>query len=393
MPLSDLTILDMSRVLAGPYCTQLFADLGASVWKLEPLHGDDTRTWGPPFVGGESAYFLSVNKGKQSFSVNLKDERGQKLIGQLAAQADILVENFKVGDLLRYGLDYTALSDLNPLLIYCSITGFGQTGPRAKEAGYDAAMQGMTGLMSITGETEGEPVKVGVAVIDVLTGLHAAVAILAALHERNHTGRGKHLDISLFEVGLASLVNQVQTTLITGRNPGRMGSAHPQLVPYQAFKAKDEYFVLAVGNDNQFKKLCQIIGQNGLSEDECFSSNEARVTHRQTLIPILSDVFIKETKSYWLNQLSSAGVPAMPVNTIGDALADPQSFARNLVQSYQHPLSGEIKTLKSPISQQELKPPPFLGEHTHSILQTLGLNDNELDTLERDGVIKRGRGK
>lgn len=391
MPLHDLTVLDMSRVLAGPYCTQLFADLGATVWKLEPLEGDETRGWGPPFVTHESAYFLSVNKGKQSFSLNIKDARGQTILRELAQKADILVENFKVGDLARYQLDYPSLADINPRLIYCSITGFGQTGPRAKEAGYDAALQGMTGLMSMTGEANGAPVKVGVAVIDVLTGLHAAVAILAALHERKTTGQGKHLDISLFEVGLASLVNQVQSTLITGQNPSRMGTAHPQLVPYQAFKAKDDYFVLAVGNDKQFGKLCEILGKPELASHEHFASNEARVKNRQELIHLLSDLFAQETKTYWLNTLNQQAVPAMPVNKLSEALADPQTAARQLIQNYQHPLGGEIKTIKSPLSQKASQPPPYLGEHTKSILQTLGLQDSELETLERDGVIKLGR--
>ncbi|MCA9836763.1 MAG: CoA transferase [Trueperaceae bacterium] len=387
MPLSDLIILDMSRVLAGPYCTQLFADLGATVWKLEPPQGDETRGWGPPFLAGESAYYLSVNKGKESFSVNLKDSRGQDLIKKLAQKADVLVENFKVGNLARYGLDYSSLKQHSPGLVYCSITGFGQTGPRAKEAGYDAAMQGMTGLMSMTGEAEGEPVKVGVAVIDVLTGLHATVAILAALHERQRTGKGKHLDISLFEVGLASLVNQVQTTLITGQSPARLGSAHPQLVPYQAFRAKDDYFVLAVGNDRQFAQLCQVIHEEHLAEDKRFMSNKARVENRQELIAHLSDIFEKRNKESWLTELIQAGVPAMPVNTLVEALQDPQTEARDLIQTYSHPKAGEIATLKSPIGHMPIKAPPLLGQHSRSILKILNLSDSYLDELEQSGVI------
>lgn len=388
MPLRDLIILDMSRVLAGPYCSQLFADLGATVWKLEPPHGDDTRAWGPPFIGGESAYFLSVNKGKQSFCVNIRDERGQELIRQLATKADILLENFKVGDLARYQLDYASLAKRNSRLIYCSITGFGQTGPRATEAGYDAAMQGMAGLMSITGEAAGEPVKVGVAVIDVLTGLHAAVAILAALHERSHSHKGVHLDISLFEVALASLVNQLQASLITGQNPVRMGSAHPQLVPYQAFKAQDDYLVIAVGNDQQFQKLCAVLGETGLAADPRFQSNEGRVVHRQELIARLAACLQSQSKAYWLEQLKRVGVPAMPINQITEVLADPQTEARALIQSYHHPSAGEVKTLRSPLSPKAPQAPPLFAEHSKSILEKLGLSEADLQVLEREGVIK-----
>lgn len=389
MPLSDLTVLDMSRVLAGPYCTQLFADLGATVIKLEPTYGDDTRTWGPPFIDGESAYFLSVNKSKKSLAVNLKDERGVTILKSLAAKADILVENFKVGDLARYELDYDSLKNLNERLIYCSITGFGQTGPRAKEAGYDAAMQGMSGLMSITGEPNGEPVKVGVAVIDVLTGLHASTAILAALHERNRTGQGKYIDISLFEVALASLVNQAQSTLMTGQNPSRMGSAHPQLVPYQAFKAKDDYFVIAVGNDEQFTRLCNTLKLTELATHSDYASNAQRVLNRDNLIKILENKLLQENKQHWLELLVAAKVPAMPVNKLSEAFADEQTQARGIIEEINHPLIGTYKSIKSPISVTASKAPPLLGQDSQVILESLGMTKEEIDQLEEAKVIKR----
>lgn len=389
MPLSDLTVLDMSRVLAGPYCTQLFADLGATVIKLEPTYGDDTRSWGPPFIEGESAYFLSVNKSKKSLALNLKDERAVTIIKSLAAKADILVENFKVGDLARYELDYDSLKTLNPKLIYCSITGFGQTGPRAKEAGYDAAMQGMSGLMSITGESNGEPVKVGVAVIDVLTGLHASTAILAALHERQRTGQGKYLDISLFEVALASLVNQVQSSLITGQNPSRMGSAHPQLVPYQTFKAKDDYFVIAVGNDDQFKRLCTSLKLTELATHSDYATNAQRVLNRDRLIASLEEKLAQETKQHWLELLVTANVPAMPVNKLSDVFTDEQTTARGLIKEITHPLIGTYKSIKSPISNRPSKAPPLLGQDSQAILESLGMTKEQIDQLEEAKVIKR----
>lgn len=394
MPALDkIQVLDMSRVLAGPYCTQLFADLGATVIKLEPLHGDDTRGWGPPFVEGESAYFLSVNKGKKSFAVNLKDERGQAILKDLAKQSDILVENFKVGNLARFDLDYDSLSGLNPELIYCSITGFGQTGPRATEAGYDAAMQGMSGLMSMTGSADGEPAKVGVAVIDVLTGLHAAVAILAALHERSTTGKGKHIDIALFDVALASLVNQVQSTLLTGQAPKRMGSAHPQLAPYQSFKAKDTYFVIAVGNDEQFRKLCDALDLAELWQDNRFKTNAGRVENRHELIAALNKKIETQNKTHWLELLKTYGVPAMSVNTLKEALEDEQVNARGLIQNVNHPLLGDYKSIKSPLTNDAPSTPPLQAEHTQEILQSLGLSQTTMDTLEREGVILRNTQK
>jgi crotonobetainyl-CoA:carnitine CoA-transferase CaiB-like acyl-CoA transferase len=391
--LHDIIILDLSRILAGPYCTQLLADLGATVWKLESPTGDDTRRWGPPFAESESAYYLSVNRGKKSIAINLKTSEGQKIVQNLAKRADVLVENFKVGDLARYGLDFSTLSKPNDKLIYCSITGFGQTGPRKDEPGYDAALQAMSGLMSITGETDGTPVKVGVAVVDILTGLHAAVAILAALHERHATQKGKYLDIALFDVALASLVNQAQATLMTGENPKRLGSAHPQIVPYQAFETSDGYFMLAVGNDVQYQRLCEVIEHTELWDDARFQTNTGRVEHRQELIERLSDVFKSKTKNDWLELCQKASIPASPINTLTEAFADVQTEQRNLIETLQHSLLGNLQMMASPFKASGSSSPiapPLLGQDTSDILQRiLGLNHDEVERLELANVIKQ----
>ena len=393
--LSGLNVLDLSRVLAGPYCTQLFADLGANVWKLESLTGDDTRRWGPPFAGGESAYYLSVNRGKKSLSVNLKDARGQALVRRLALQADVLVENFKVGDLARYGLDYASLSATNPRLVYASITGFGQTGPRAHEPGYDAALQGLGGLMSVTGEAEGPPVKVGVAVIDVLTGLHAAVGILAALQERGRSGLGQYLDVALFDVALASLINQAQSFLLTGATPTRLGSAHPQIVPYGGFEAADGWLMLAVGNDAQYRRVCDVLGAPELLEPR-FATNAGRVTHRDELLGSLKAIFKTRNRDVWLETFAAAGVPVTPVNTLAEAFADPQTAARGMTATLPHPRLGTVPTVSSPLRLSRTPavtgaPPPLLGEHRLELLQgVLGLSEAEVDELARAGVIGTG---
>ena len=393
--LSGLNVLDLSRVLAGPYCTQLFADLGANVWKLESLTGDDTRRWGPPFAGGESAYYLSVNRGKKSLSVNLKDARGQALVRRLALQADVLVENFKVGDLARYGLDYASLSATNPRLVYASITGFGQTGPRAHEPGYDAALQGLGGLMSVTGEAAGPPVKVGVAVIDVLTGLHAAVGILAALQERGRSGLGQYLDVALFDVALASLINQAQSFLLTGATPTRLGSAHPQIVPYGGFEAADGWLMLAVGNDAQYRRVCDVLGAPELLEPR-FTTNAGRVTHRDELLGSLKAIFKTRNRDVWLDTFAAAGVPVTPVNTLAEAFADPQTAARGMTATLPHPRLGTVPTVSSPLRLSRTlavtgAPPPLLGEHRLELLQdVLGLSEAEVDELAKAGVIGTG---
>lgn len=394
-PLTGIKILDLSRVLAGPYCTQMLADLGAEVWKLESFSGDDTRRWGPPFAAGESAYYLSVNRGKKSLAVDLKSERGQALVRQLAAKADIVVENFKVGDLARYGLDYSSLATLNPKLIYCSITGFGQTGDRANEPGYDAALQGLSGIMSVTGEADGAPVKIGVAWIDVLTGLHATVAILAALHERQTSDLGQHLDISLFDCALASLVNQAQSYLLSGAVPQRLGSSHPQIVPYGGFEASDDWLMVAVGNDVQYQRLCTLLRAPELWEDTRYQSNAGRVEHRAELLAALRTIFKQQPRELWLTRLNEANIPATPVNTIAEALADPQVEARGMLQAVSHSTIGDLPLVGSPFQHFSRTPagpvaaPPLLGENSASVLrELLGLSAEEIADLERTDVIK-----
>lgn len=391
--LSGLRIVDLSRILAGPYCTQVLADLGAEVWKIESLTGDDTRRWGPPFEAGESAYYLSCNRGKKSLAINLKNVRGQGIVRELAGYADVLVENFKVGDLARYGLDYASLAALNPQLIYASITGFGQSGPHAHEPGYDAALQGATGIMSITGEADGPPVKIGVAWIDILTGLTAAVGILAALREREQSGLGQFLDLALFDVGLAALINQAQSYLMTGASPGRLGSAHPQIVPYQAFEAEDGWFMLAVGNDEQYRRATEVIERPELWADPSLQTNAGRVLRRAELIPLLAATFGARPRRYWLERLRAAGVPATPVNTVAEAFADPQVTARGLLWSTLHPTLGALTTLANPLKlsrtpAQPSGPPPLLGEHTAAVIaEVLGYRVADVAELKRAGVI------
>jgi len=410
--LRDVLVLDLSRVLAGPYCTQLLADLGARVIKVEAPRGDDTRGWGPPFAGDQSGYFLSVNRGKESLAVDLKRPEGRAIVQRLAARADVLVENFKVGDLARYGLDPASLAGANPALIYASITGYGAQGPRAAEPGYDAALQAITGLMAMTGEAEGGPVKLGVAWIDVLTGLHAAVGVLAALHERARTGRGRHLELSLFEVGLASMVNQAQGALLTGAAPRRMGSAHPSIAPYQAFATADEPIMLAVGNDPQFARATAVLDLPEVADDPRFATNAARVEHRDELLPMLQRRLRSAGRAAWLERFQEAGVSATPVLDLPDALHDPQAAALGTVGRYRHPTAGEVPFVRSPLrhrrdlsgtgaADEVERPgtdtagatprPPRLGEHGAPLLrELLGLSDDEIAALARSGVVSLG---
>ena len=393
--LSDITVLDMSRILAGPFGTQILADMGATVWKIESPWGDDTRSWGPPFVGTESAYYLSANRGKKSLIVNLRDQRGQEIIQQLARKADILVENFRVGNLKRYGLDYESIQAVNPGIIYASVTGFGQTGPRAEEPGYDAALQGMTGVMSVTGEADGRPTKVGVAWVDILTGLHSTIGILAALHERESSGMGQHVDVSLFDVGIASMANLAQSYLATDEAPGRIGNAHPQVVPYQDFEASDGFFMLAANNDDQFRRLCDVVGLPDLPDDDRFKDNAARVVHRELLASMLNQKIGANTRDHWLDALQRAGITVTSINTIADALADPQAEARRSVWNVDHPTLGSVKLLGSALQHLSRTPaeaqghPPLLGEHTEQVLREhLKMSDNDIEALIADGVVK-----
>jgi len=399
--LRDVLVLDLSRVLAGPYCTQLLADLGARVIKVEAPRGDDTRGWGPPFANDQSGYFLSVNRGKESLAVDLKRPEGRAIVQRLAARADVLIENFKVGDLERYGLDPASLAGANPGLIYASISGYGAGGPRATEPGYDAALQAITGLMAMTGEPEGGPVKLGVAWIDVLTGLHAAVGVLAALHERAETGLGRHLELSLFEVGLASMANQAQGALLTGAAPRRMGSAHPSIAPYQAFATADEPIMLAVGNDRQFARAAAVLGVPEVADDPRFATNAARVEHRAELLPMLQRRLRTAGRGVWLERFRKVGVSATPVLDLPDALRDPQAVALGTVGRYLHPTAGEVPFVRSPLRHRsplggteaesdvgDTAPPPLLGEHTAAVLrEQLGLGDDEIAELVALGAI------
>ncbi len=394
-PLSHLRILDLSRVLAGPWATQTLADLGAQVIKVErPGAGDDTRGWGPPFLEGtrEAAYFLSANRGKRSVAIDFTRPEGQALVRDLARHCDVVVENFKVGGLKKYGLDWDSLRVVNPRLVYCSITGFGQDGPYARRAGYDFMIQGMGGLMSLTGEPE-SPVKVGVAVCDVFTGLYAAVGILAALAHRDRTGRGQFIDLALLDVQVATLANQAANYLVGGVVPQRLGNAHPNIVPYQAFATADGHVILAVGNDSQFAKFCEVAGRPEWSADERFATNRDRVENRAALVPMIEAAMRERTSGEWLAALEDVGVPCGPINTLDQVFADPQARARGLRVEVPHGSGRPVATVASPIRLSETpvayeQGPPLLGEHTDSVLSdVLALDADELARLRAAGVV------
>jgi crotonobetainyl-CoA:carnitine CoA-transferase CaiB-like acyl-CoA transferase len=364
-PLSHLKILDLSRVLAGPWATQFLGDLGARVIKIEkPGQGDDTRSWGPPwFENGVSAYFTCANRNKRSLALDFTAPAGAAKVRELAAEADVVVENFKRGTLARYGLDYSSLKAIKPDLVYCSITGFGQTGPYADRAGYDALIQGMGGLMSITGEAEGEPMKVGVAVVDLFTGMYAASGILAALAHRDRSGEGQHIDLALFDVQAAMLANQAANYLATGRAPKRLGNAHPSICPYQAFEAADGFLILAVGNDDQFARFCAVAQVPHLAAEADFATNPARVANRVRLVGLLSELFLSRPRAWWIERLEAAGVPCGPINTLDEVFSDPQILARGMVleQDGLRMVGNPLKFSATPIGPAT--PPPALGEH------------------------------
>lgn len=393
--LAGIRVLDMSRVLAGPFATQILADLGADVIKIEhPTRGDDTRSWGPPFVGGESAYFLSVNRGKRSVAVDLKTDEGREILKRLAAKSDLLIENMKPGDMARYGLDYESLSAVNPGLIYCSITGFGQTGPMRHLPGYDFAVQGMCGIMSVTGEPDGEPMKVGVAWVDILTGLYAAVAMQAALRARDLTGRGQYIDLSLWEAGVAAMANLAGSYLVSGRVPARWGNAHAQIVPYEMFPTKDGYMVLAVGNDLQFARLAEVVGRPEWAEDERFRTNPARVENRHVLVPMIREVLQQKTTDQWLAPLAEAKVPAAPVWNLHQVFTSELAEHRGARWPMEHPTAGRIDTVGSPLQHMSetparpTLPPPTLGQHTEEVLTTvLGYSPEEVRRLAAAGAV------
>lgn len=403
--LSHLRVLDLSRVLAGPWAGQILADLGAEVIKVErPGNGDDTRAWGPPFLKdaygestGEAAYYLSANRNKQSVTIDFTKPEGQRLVRELAAKSDILIENFKVGGLQAYGLDYASLKDVNPDLIYCSITGFGQTGPYAKRAGYDFMIQGLGGLMSLTGRPEGEegagPVKAGVALTDILTGLYSTVAILAALAHRQHDGGGQHIDMALLDVQVACLANQAMNYLTTGVSPKRLGNAHPNIVPYQDFPTADGDFILTVGNDGQFRKFAQVAGYAEWADDPRFATNAARVANRLVLVPLIRQATVFRTTAQWVSELEAVGVPCGPINDMAQVFEDPQVQARHLAIELPHVLAGLVPQVASPIRLSATpveyrNAPPLLGEHTQEVLQrVLGMTSGVLEGLRKSGVV------
>ena len=394
-PLDDIKVLDLSRVLAGPWCTQLLADLGADVLKIErPGMGDDTRHWGPPWHGEGAervaAYFLSANRGKKSAAIDFSQPEGAALVRRLAAEADVLVENFKVGGLKKFGLDAESLRAANPRLIYASITGFGQDGPYADRAGYDFMIQAMGGLMSITGLPDGEPgggpLRVGVAVADLFTGMYTAVAILAALLRRERSGEGGVIDMALLDTQLAVLANQVSNFLVSGENPPRQGNTHPNIVPYQPFEAADRPLVIAVGNDRQFAKLAKLAGHPEWAEDERFATNAARVANRADMVRLVSEAIRAQPAAYWFERLEAAGIPAGPINTISQALADVQAQHRQMVRSLAGiPVVGSPVRIDGDRADADL-PPPALGQHTDEILKTLGLKPVEIERLKAKGV-------
>ena len=408
--LEGIRVLDLSRVLAGPWCTQTLADLGADVIKIErPGAGDDTRNWGPPFLptadgreSHESAYYLGANRNKRSVTCDIAQSEGQALVRQLAEHCDVFIENFKVGDMARYGLDYASLKAINPRLVYCSLTGFGQSGPYAPRAGYDYIIQGMGGLMSVTGERDdlnGGPQKVGVAVADLFTGMYATVGILAALRHAERTGEGQHLDMALLDTQVAMLANLGANYLVSDQAPGRMGNAHQNIVPYQVFEVAPradggkDFIILAVGNDGQYAKFCEVAGRPDLASDPRFVKNADRVRHRAELVPVLETVMKTRAKADWLSALEAAKVPCGAINSLDEVFSDPQVQARGMVTHWQHPLRADLPLVSSPIKLEKTpvrtdRPPPMLGQHTDEVLgELLGVDAARLATLRDRQVI------
>jgi crotonobetainyl-CoA:carnitine CoA-transferase CaiB-like acyl-CoA transferase len=390
-PLNGITILDLTRVLSGPYCTMLLADMGARVIKIEqPRSGDDTRHWGPPFVGSESAYFLSINRNKESVTLDFKHPEGRALLDQLIAKCDVIVENFRPGALARLGLDYASLAPENPRLIYCSISGFGHTGPRQKEPGYDAVLQAEGGLMSITGLPDAPPVRLGVAIADIVTGMFAAQGISMALHARERTGRGQLVDVAMLDSVAALLTYQAGIYFATDTPPVRMGNRHPTIVPYETFSAADGDFVLAVGNDDQWRRFCEVAG---IEANERFATNRGRVTGYAELRPLVAGKLRPHPRRYWIEKLAAAGVPCGAVRDLREVFSDPQLAARDMVVPMQHAAAGPIRVLGTPIKLSDTPadlhaPPPTLGQHTDTVLvQDLGVTPDAVGHLRATGVI------
>jgi crotonobetainyl-CoA:carnitine CoA-transferase CaiB-like acyl-CoA transferase len=386
-PLAGVRVADLSRVLAGPYCTMVLADLGADVVKVErPEGGDETRSWGPPFAGGEAAYYLSVNRGKRSCALDLSQPEGRSLALELCAGADVVLENFKVGGADRLGVGYEQVRERNPRVVYCSITGFGSEREPRGRPGYDFVAQAESGLMSITGPEEGPPYKVGVALVDVLAGLHAAAAVLAALH----WGEGARIEVPLLDSGLAGLVNVAQNALVTGTDPERHGNAHPNIVPYQDFETSSGRIAVAAANDGLFRALCSVMGLDSLPEDGRFATNAGRVEHRRELIPLLEERFRERPAEDWLAELAAAGVPSGKVRSVPDALAAAAAAGRPATVTVEHPTAGPLNLVGSPIwgaTRTEATPPPLLGEHTAEVLTELGRSPEEIEQLAARGVV------
>lgn len=402
-PLKGLRVFDLTRILAGPTCTQLLGDLGAEIIKIErPGHGDDTRKWGPPFLKDENgedsdtaAYYLSANRNKRSLTLDIATPEGQALAKRLIAHCDVLVENFKVGGLAKFGLDYASIAEVKPDIVYCSITGFGQTGPYAPRAGYDYLAQGMGGIMSLTGESEGEPMKVGVGIADVVCGLFAANAIQAALRHRDLTGEGQHLDLALLDTQIAWLVNEGMNYLVSGQVPRRLGNEHPNIVPYKVLPCSDGYFILAVGNDAQFQRFCAFAGVPELAEDERFKTNASRVRNRDALYALLPEVTVKKPLDTWVDGLAEIGVPCGPVNDLARVFEDPHVLHRGMRMKMPYPGSeaGELEMMGNPIKFSRTPvdyklPPPKVGEHTDEVLtEVLDLSEEEIAALRAQGTI------
>ena len=393
-PLTGITVLDLSRVLAGPFCTMVLGDLGARVIKVEhPRTGDDSRAWGPPFVNRESAYFLSINRNKESIALDFKQPRGLAILKELIARADVLVENFRPGTLAHLGLEYESTSKQHPRLVYCSISGYGQTGPRRDLPGYDAVIQAEGGLMSVTGPPEGAAYRLGLPIADLVTGMWAAQGVLTALYSRSHTGHGQYVEIAMLDAVASLLTYHATGYFVTNTVPGRYGNGHPSIVPYDTFSARDGQIMLAVGNDQQWRRFCDIAGIPEVAVDPQYATNPQRVVNRSTLIPILERLIASEDRDYWIERCATAGVPCGSVRNIAEVLVDPQLAARAMIATLHHQAAGDIRVVGSPIkfsghSEPEYAAPPTLGEHGEAILmQDLGLSRAQIEALRSENVI------